>query len=85
MAEKKGFLATLFGGNKCDCGISVEEESTGKKSKKKGSCCNMEIVEEPACSCNEETFEQSENGCICDESEKKDELASDSCCCDGNK
>lgn len=43
MSEKKGFFASLFGGNKSGgcCDIEIVEEP-----KKKGGCCDMEIVEE---------------------------------------
>lgn len=51
MAEKKGFLASLFGGGKCDCGMSIEDESVDKKpAKKKDGCCDMQIIEEEATS-----------------------------------
>lgn len=48
MAEKKGFFASLFGGGGCDCGMSIEEDKAeGKKpAKKKGGCCDMQIIEE---------------------------------------
>lgn len=50
MSEKKGFFASLFGGNKSSgcCNMEIVEEP-----KKKGGCCDMEIVEEEAgCDCN---------------------------------
>lgn len=48
MAEKKGFWASLFGGGGCDCGMSIEEEKADNKkpTKKKGGCCDMQIIEE---------------------------------------
>lgn len=49
MDEKKGFWATLFGGGGCNCGMSIEEENADNKKKpvkKKGGCCDMEIVED---------------------------------------
>ena len=41
MVKKKGFLASLFGGGGCDCGMAIEEETP-----KKSACCDMQIVEE---------------------------------------
>ena len=49
MSEKKGFFASLFGGNKSGgcCNMEIVEEP-----KKKGGCCDMEIVpEETGCDC----------------------------------
>ena len=49
MSEKKGFFASLFGGNKSGgcCNMEIVEEP-----KKKGGCCDMEIIpEETGCDC----------------------------------
>lgn len=49
MSEKKGFFASLFGGNKSGgcCSMEIVEEP-----KKSGGCCDMEIVpEETGCGC----------------------------------
>lgn len=83
MAEKKGFWASLFGGGGCDCGMSIEEEKTDNKkpAKKKGGCCDMQIIEEPSCSCGEAGYSQTESDCDCGISEEK----SNSDCCGENK
>ena len=61
MAEKKGFWATLFGGNSGGCcNMQIEDNDAPKKGgccdmkiaeskppkKKKGDCCDMKIVED---------------------------------------
>lgn len=83
MAEKKGFWASLFGGGGCDCGMSIEEEKSGDKkpAKKKGGCCDMQIIEEPSCDCGEAGCSQTESDCDCGISEEK----SNSDCCGENK
>lgn len=50
MSEKKDFWANLFSGG-CSCGMSVEEEKADdqKPAKKKGRCCDMEIIEKSSC------------------------------------
>ncbi len=58
MTKKKGFLTTLFGNKGCNCGLSVESETDISKEKaKKGGCCDMQIIEEPTCTCEEERSE----------------------------
>lgn len=83
MAEKKSFWASLFGGSGCDCGMSIEEEKTDNKkpTKKNGGCCNMQIIEEPSCTCGEAGCSQTESDCDCDISEEK----SNSDCCGEDK
>ena len=47
MSEKKGFFATLFGGNSGNCcNMQVIPDDKRDKNSKKGGCCNMEIIEE---------------------------------------
>lgn len=62
MAEKKGFWAGLFG---CGCGMSIEEEKADNKkpTKKKGGCCDMQIIEEPGCACGASEEKGSSNCC----------------------
>lgn len=65
MSKKKGFLTTLFGNKECSCGMSVESEmDTGKEKAKKGGCCDMQIIEEPTCTCEEDhSANASEHDC----------------------
>lgn len=58
MSEKKGLWTSLFGGSRCDCGMTVDENKTDeqkKRPKKGGGCCNMKIVEEDVAKENGDT------------------------------
>lgn len=87
MAEKKGFFASLFGGGGCSCGMSIEEEKADNKrsTKKKGGCCDMQIIEESACSCGKIESSQQDSECGCSIPEEKDNTVSNSCCCGDSK
>ena len=49
--------------------------------KKKGGCCDMQIIEEPSCDCGEAESSQTESDCDCGISEEK----SNSDCCSENQ